>query len=602
MTAISITNEAWRNIMSFLKPKDYYNLSLVSKRLNAKARESQDAFVKQFHYVIFENQDIFLGNMYQSSAYLSLLRVQLNKNVQSFSLYKTYELSKRQLKEVLMSFMRLEMSAELMENITDALQKPYLRALSLRRESEILETFSLFQYHLNDVMMKSDPESQNSNLFEDDETSEFTLSERKSLRAVPEEDKEIVKAARWYIKTDKYSILDQNEKNSDFIGNTSSKINDLNGEFTNLDSENGRLRTSPIRRLPLLMRLYFGLDEMVTAYCRVMSDYLAAIDDPFLFVTEYTTKWKNFTMSMQTIGTILREFSVAMNEVYNQEFKELPRFPEFSIWRMMTKIWYAEVFSALQKKMIPNFEIIFESYLENFATVLQKTNSSDLYCYIEGIPKELLGAPEFEICTIISEFWQSVVDMSFNESTIHTLTFADMSKINPISSFMSSINKLVLRRCNAVVEVAQLKSSLKFELIAEYMELIESAIPHKLFPEIRQILLNSQKDVMIDFISNLKEEATENISRFLTEDNNKSLRDLIYSEVVDCRYPSLIKHIGSFRSKLQELEEVKRRREAQRLKLQDHTFECAPQQLLMEFGNEIDLKALENLSNNVNLQ
>eukprot|EP00331_Platyophrya_macrostoma_P017276 CAMPEP_0176466220 /NCGR_PEP_ID=MMETSP0127-20121128/37768_1 /TAXON_ID=938130 /ORGANISM="Platyophrya macrostoma, Strain WH" /LENGTH=452 /DNA_ID=CAMNT_0017859357 /DNA_START=338 /DNA_END=1696 /DNA_ORIENTATION=- len=445
-------------------------------------------------------------------------------------------------------FFRSEISSEIMQEMNEAFIKPYLRSLPLRREQQFLETFSLFQYHLNDVAFNLNSEAQTFGNNSEKEYFDFTDAEKNQFQSIQEEEKDLMLSVRWHLKP-----------------------------------EQSKKKMSPI------LEIYSGLYEYFSDYCKLVANYLSSLDNPFYFTAEYTTKWKNYTMSMQIIGSILKEFSSAVNEGYNLRFKEHSGLPDFSIWRMMTKIWHEEVFSVLEKKMLASFELSFESYLSQFSTKIQGHIDEEI------IPKELIQASDFEITTSISEFWQSVVDMGFNERTITSLTFTDMSEIKPISSFWFAAKELVERCCKSVTEAPQIRPSLKFEQIVEYTDLIESIIPFKTFPELQEVLLEAQFNIIANFIAEKKNESIESISKLITGEDVKSMLEFVHSEEIECKYPALLQHIKHFQSNAENFEEVKLHRETQKSKylLQSTVKNCRVQMLLVNYNNQMDLSSLE---------
>lgn len=56
---------------------------------------------------------------------------------------------------------------------------------------------------------------------------------------------------------------------------------------------------------------------------------------------------------------ILKPFSDLVNRLYDNSFEEFPNFPQFSIWRLMSKTWIKTISEPLMDKLIRAF--IFES-------------------------------------------------------------------------------------------------------------------------------------------------------------------------------------------------------------------------------------------------
>ena len=58
----------------------------------------------------------------------------------------------------------------------------------------------------------------------------------------------------------------------------------------------------------------------------------------------------------------LKEYINAINITYEKLFEDLPSFPKFSIWRMMTKIWYKAVYQRLEEPLAACFRKLLKVY------------------------------------------------------------------------------------------------------------------------------------------------------------------------------------------------------------------------------------------------
>jgi len=593
MTLTSVCKDVWRIILSHLTLKEYASLKLSNKKINTMVLANEDTFVKVYYHQLVSNQDVFLTTFYQNPTYLAVLYSQTAKNVQSqdFEDYKNFMKAKLLFADTLKTFAKPEKCLQVMESLKEAFSQPYLRPLPLRRESECLETFSLFQNHLNDVHFKLDPESLS--LLRKQDSNYFDSEELMALKSIQEESKEFLRQARWYLKPD----LHADSRN--YQDNTTKAVcqgDCYAGEMNTCCKPSYIVVNKGSRKVPPLLDLYSELHELISSYCRVISNFLNGIDSPMVFAVEYTTRWKNFTLGMQQISTMLRDFSSAINEKYYSFFKNDPKFPCFSIWRMMTRIWYKEVYHSLETRMNSEFNKLVECYLVKCTTNFKDIDISTLSNIDSEIFNNSLEVSEIEFATCINEFWQAIIDLGFNEKTVPYLNFADLRTIRPISGFCVSLHEIVSQRGKGIIEDLQCKPHLKFNIICEFTNLIESIVSCDVFPELYQLLADFQKKLLSDVISQVNGAAPEEIDKLLAGDENKSLHSFVSSEEIV--YPTLFKQIICYKKHLQSLDMVQRRRETY-INIEnppDNNPEISNlENLLLDYDKSIEIRMFDQL-------
>jgi hypothetical protein len=62
-----------------------------------------------------------------------------------------------------------------------------------------------------------------------------------------------------------------------------------------------------------------------------------------------------YVEAMHQMEKILQIFVDDYNNMYSFNFVDHPKFPQFSIWRLMTKMWVKKIF-------IPNKDKLFEAF------------------------------------------------------------------------------------------------------------------------------------------------------------------------------------------------------------------------------------------------
>lgn len=59
---------------------------------------------------------------------------------------------------------------------------------------------------------------------------------------------------------------------------------------------------------------------------------------------------------MINLENTLKGFVNTINYLYEKIYEDMPSFPKFSIWRMMTKIWYKTVYQKLEAPLAACFK------------------------------------------------------------------------------------------------------------------------------------------------------------------------------------------------------------------------------------------------------
>ena len=59
---------------------------------------------------------------------------------------------------------------------------------------------------------------------------------------------------------------------------------------------------------------------------------------------------------------VFKEYVNVLNSVYESLFENYPSFPKFSIWRMMSKIWYKTIYQRLEDPLTACFKKLLKVY------------------------------------------------------------------------------------------------------------------------------------------------------------------------------------------------------------------------------------------------
>ena len=349
--------------MLYLTPKEFYSFSLTCRDFYLMAKDNEDIIVKQFHAILMSNQDLFISSIYENSSYTMRLKSLITQcmTATDSAAVKTYAESKLSLNSFLVNNFGSVKAQSFVSNLNSALIKPKLPALKLRRDCQSCETFSMYQTYLNDVYHGLDEESKEFEdaMVEEDEIFELSEEQTAVLMKIDPKSKDLVLYARWYLQnelksTDNSQDADAKEeeeeekkttRNTAIINSLSRKIcklqlsrqentlsapklNSKKAFYKKVLSRNAgtrKERRAQIEAKSPLIELYMRLYEVFSSYCNIIHGYLSKIENPLIFLVEYTSKWKNFVAAMQKIGGYLRQFSALVNKVYETEVSRLSK-------------------------------------------------------------------------------------------------------------------------------------------------------------------------------------------------------------------------------------------------------------------------------------
>ena len=75
---------------------------------------------------------------------------------------------------------------------------------------------------------------------------------------------------------------------------------------------------------------------------------------------------------MVNLDKTLKEYVNSINLTYEKLFEDYPSFPKFSIWKMMTKIWFKTVYQRLEEALTACFKkllkVFRQKHMDNMIT------------------------------------------------------------------------------------------------------------------------------------------------------------------------------------------------------------------------------------------
>lgn len=166
-----------------------------------------------------------------------------------------------------------------------------------------------------------------------------------------------------------------------------------------------------------------------------------------------------------------------MNEAYDQNFCGFPNYPQFSIWRMMSKIWIKNVYFRLEQALTVCFKKILKVIREKNLSFLMKDqtipnkkekindpfDNLPLSLYISfrkrakrysSFKKMNFKSTEYEnhafftrnlenhdssnICSLLRAYINNLIDLSINEINVHYLGHSQV-----VISYIRFLNRII---------------------------------------------------------------------------------------------------------------------------------------------------------------
>ena len=468
-----ISKEVWRMVISFLEYEDYRNIRISCKVLYLHSKHAERPFLRDFLIGLISNQDIYLCYIYQYEDYIISLRSTITRfyNEKTVESLKAYRIASFKLSSLLRKYGSDKGVFILIDCITFSLFKPCLMPLRMIRDFQCCNTFSIFQNFLNEAYHYIDPES-------------LTYSLNNTLFRIPPElliidDKFDLLQSRWFMKPAIYS-------------------------------------DSP------LLQLYHHFHNLFTSFCQFIGNYLGEFTDPILVIGEYCNKWKNYNMSIQIVGENVKEFSGAMNDAYEKYYKSShPTVPRFSLWRMMVRIWYKEVYKSLESKLHKMFIHLLNSYLSS--------ESGEM------------------VSDILKVFWISMMDLALHEYRVKNIEAFDFAEIDHTKHLCRLIEETIIFRCQSI---SKLPVTNKFSMLHKYRTLLQDVFPIETYSRLYEIIVKFQGEVVdeanMDLYRDLEKEMVNNRRTILDlrkkMDRVTDLQDrlLSFDSIIDLKLLSLV--------------------------------------------------------------
>jgi len=279
----------------------------------------------------------------------------------------------------------------------------------------------------------------------------------------------------------------------------------------------------------LLTELYKIICAMTKNYCEMVVACLKVTKRSEDLLSEYIRLWNGFVITTIEVNRIFLPFSNFLNKIYSSNCQGFPNFPEFSIWRVMVKVWLNEVYTPISPRVHQAFRVTLmslrtqESSFDFFEpSRLEENDSTDSQNY--KMLTEFYGAkslePECESdreekFRLLREVYQGMCDLSYDEFTIFYWECAPVKHYTPKGTLDSIIlqDTLQLYECCKRFLFGPSKEITNF--LRTDVEQIESLFGKELSAKSQEGQVLSIKD-------------------FLSEFFNSAMKNVNFEEVYQC--------------------------------------------------------------------
>jgi hypothetical protein len=457
----NIPNTLLGYLLEFLDWKDFSSVTLCCKRLYEVFQDNIKFWTREcFSQYISFNLDLY-SEIYQFEDFkaYSKNKIYSLQNKPWRRHLEEGEKQKKQFLQLLCENTSKEKAICFVDYFYQAMKEPTLPMIKLRRETMVQSTRTSFQNHLSEVLYEDlYSSSKNFNFFDDNKVliDELLQHEEKIFQETLFYDKKELIQGRWYLFDTEDSSLDETMTMEE-------KFDDMVVETPNLN----QLSRASTEELPgkksctsFLLSLYDCLCKSLFHFCGLIWDYLNSLDNFYDLIAEYTARWKAYVCSMLELEKTFETFTTLMNKNYESIFEGYPSFPKFSIWRLMTRIWMKKIYEkdGLSQNLQTAFLNILSNYREkNIKKILSdnsvkfemnnlcnnelpkclyinlKTKEKEFLpseclncCYLnDNIQKSYGGCIEIEK-ELLSDFMQSILDISLTEVSIHYLDCSEL--------------------------------------------------------------------------------------------------------------------------------------------------------------------------------
>lgn len=265
----------------------------------------------------------------------------------------------------------------------------------------------------------------------------------------------------------------------------------------------------------LLSGLYEIIYKMAKNYCEMVFACLKVVKRSEDLLSEYIRLWNGYVITTIEVNRIFLPFSNFLNKIYKSNCQGFPNFPEFSIWRIMVKVWLNEVYGPISPKVHQAFRVALMSlrtqessfdFFEPSPSLEEGENQS------YQILTDFYGAkrlePEAETdrdekFRLLREVYQGLCDLSYDEFTIFYWNCAPVKHDTPKGVLDSMIIQDTCQLYECCKRFLFGYSKEISEFLKTDVELMESLFEKELSSKSQEGQVLAIKDFLTEFFNSM---------------------------------------------------------------------------------------------------
>jgi hypothetical protein len=526
-------------VAEYLSMQEYLSMILVNKKFKQIMNDNSKFWTRECTRKYFSLELDSFSEFYESDAYRAEIKQKM-ENSHNKNWRKCLEEGLR-IKQTLRNLLNMYISEDdtttFLNYFYETFQRPCIPIPKLKRENVICSTKSMFQNKLSEVLYEDEENRYGKNIFCYDTIKQIIDQLKKHESTFEDQlnnvDRPDILKARWYT----FEPKEMSETSLETLSN-GEKI-DLMDFQGNRNNANEETQIIGQKNASYLLQLYEAISQAIAHQCSMYFEYLCSLDNIYDVLAEYSTRWNVFVAAALELDNILEAFCQLMNKTYEKQFEHYPCYPKFSIWRLMVKIWFREVYEkphfsqALQDAFLTILAnhreknvkgTLTTNLVEEFAPKNIKTlydmpkslylslhkqfdkKSSPTSNYTSGFNFNNLSSHcYFDECSdhernLLSKYIQSIVDLSLNEVNIHYADCSDMNTNYPFADLEDSLikNSQEFYEDNST-HFAE-SPNYFFEFLRNDMELLTEILNDKTLAKMKGVQVQGQLKYLQDFV------------------------------------------------------------------------------------------------------
>jgi hypothetical protein len=339
-TLNTLPNDMLNSVLAFLPAQDYLNVRLISKRINAVFEQRPELYARQIYELVLKARrsknnsmtDSFFteGSSIFDEVYYQPTDKEYLKFKNAPQLWKKNATQIESLSAFLTETVDDELlSKSVINDFVNAIVHPESPAPILKKDIHHFPTETDYQNFLTEKFYGLGP----FNHFSESAQNVKKICKLFASEECCSKDGAALAEVRWFT-------------------------------FESQDSIDG---------LKAIEKFFYLMQNIVATQCEMVNGYLNSLDGDENLLKEYRHAWEAYVVSIRECEKMFSPLSDMINDVYMAKFPTHPTYPQFSIWRMMAKVWFNQVYELSKERLIEAYSKV---YTCSFALSLGKNDKN----------------------------------------------------------------------------------------------------------------------------------------------------------------------------------------------------------------------------------